>query len=172
MSPILEDRLALLAAQPLEYGAHSEGAGMCAMEAASWIAGEPWSDEPDCVCPTIGAFMRSWNDGLPNDAERDRLLKPFIPKVIGTKGSPALAEARGYLALDWLVRVYTPAWLELKPELRSHAQALRALEVLRDTPSVLAVWCPGPERRQGARTRGDARTHHGRMEADVSAHAA
>ncbi len=50
------------------------------MEAAAFIAGEPWSDHPACVCPVIAAFMRSWNDGL-SDKDRNRLLLPLIPKT-------------------------------------------------------------------------------------------
>ena len=51
---------------------------MCVMEAADYVAGEDWSDKTRCVCPVMGAFMRSWNDNAENNAERDRLLKPLI----------------------------------------------------------------------------------------------
>src|SRR3990167_10562700 len=81
----------------------------CAMEAAAYIAGEPWSDHPECVCPVIGAFMRAWNDGLPDD-ERTSLLLPLIPRTIGTRGSKPLEERRSLMAADWLVRTHTPAW--------------------------------------------------------------
>jgi hypothetical protein len=137
MTPLVLDRLVELERRSLQSGSHpSLTDGACALELVSYLAGEPWSDHPECVCPTLGVFFRGWNDGLPSDAERDRLLKPFLPRLIGTRGTPALAEARAYLALDWLVRVHTPAWLDLQPELQSHAQALRALEALRDAPSV------------------------------------
>ncbi len=83
---ILADRLARVA--ELKSGAHTanDGAAMCAMEAAAWVAGEPWSDHPECVCPVIGAFMRSWNDSLPDD-RRTALLLPLIPATIGTRGN-------------------------------------------------------------------------------------
>ena len=142
MSPLVEERLSALDTISLKSGGHeSLQDGACALELVSYLAGEPWSDHPECVCPTLGAFFRSWNDGLPN-ADRDRLLKPFLTRLIGTRGTPQLAEARGFMALDWLVRVHTPAWLDLRPELQSHAQALRALEALRDTPSVLSSRAP------------------------------
>lgn len=85
----------------LAHGSHkaSEGGAMCAMEAVAWIAGEPWSDHPECVDPVIGAFMRSWNDALP-DSERTTLLLPLIPKLIGTKGSAKLSERRAIMAGD------------------------------------------------------------------------
>jgi len=34
------------------------------------------------------------------------------------------------MALDWLIRVYTPAWLDLVPDLANHAEALRGLEMI------------------------------------------
>jgi hypothetical protein len=99
-------------------------AGACIMEAASYIAREPWSDHPECVCPVIGAFLRSWNDGLP-DAERTALLLPLLPKLPGTRNK-ALEERRSLMAADWLVRTHTPAWLELAG-LTAQAESLRAL---------------------------------------------
>ena len=110
----------------LASGDHLDESAMCAMEAAAYIAGEPWSDHPECVCPVLGAFMRSWNDGLPSDAERNRLLLPLIPRLIGTRGSPALEQRRATMAADWLVRVHTPAWLRLA-KLDTQAAALEAL---------------------------------------------
>src|SRR5438034_8417178 len=87
----------------------SEGA--CVMEVVSVLAGEKFGDHPKCVSPVIGAFLRSWNDGLA-DEPRQR-LKPYATKVVGTNTGPADDEVRAWLATDWLVRVQTPAWLEL-----------------------------------------------------------
>jgi hypothetical protein len=111
--------------------------GVCAMEAASYIAGEPWSDHPNCVCPVIGAFMRSWNDDLPDD-ERTVLLLPLVPRTVGTRGSDALANRRATMAADWMVRVHTPAWLRLAG-LTAQADALANLPEITDfaaTPSL------------------------------------
>jgi len=114
-------------------GAHEEReSGMCAMEAVAWLAGEPHSDRPQCACPVISAFMTSWNDALP-DAERDRLLKPLLAKIVDTRASRATEERRSYLALDWLIRVATPEWLALCPDLRFHAETLRGLAAIVDT---------------------------------------
>jgi len=109
----------------LAHGAHTpkEGA-MCAMEAAAYIAGEPWSDHPKCVSPVIAAFMRSWNDALP-DADRTRLLLPLIPDTIGTRTTGADEQTRAWMATDWIVRVQAPAWLRLAG-LTEHAQALES----------------------------------------------
>jgi hypothetical protein len=52
------------------------------------LANEPWSDHPQCTCPTITAFMIFWNDSLPSDKDRDRLLKPLLTDVNGCKRAP------------------------------------------------------------------------------------
>lgn len=118
--------LALIERTPLLSGGHDNfAAGCCAMELVSYIAGEPWSDRPECVCPVLGAFIRAWNDGLP-DHERDALLKPILPGLIGTRGSDALAERRSLMAADWLVRVRTPALLRAV-KLDAQADALASL---------------------------------------------
>ena len=43
------------------------------------------------------------------------------------RGDDATEERRALLACDWLVRVYSPAWLDLLPSLTPHAAALREL---------------------------------------------
>jgi hypothetical protein len=146
---IIEERLAELASISLKSGSHVPNHTFCVMEACSWVAGEPWSDHPECACPIIGAFLRSWNDSLPSDAERDRLLKPLIAKLVGTR-NPAVEEKRSLMAADWLIRVHTPTWLRLAglnkqadilaalPEITSMAQypSLRGpIEAIRDDAS-------------------------------------
>jgi len=140
MSPVLQDRLQKIMALSLSSGNHKDfERGACVMEAASYIAGEPWSDHPTCACPVITSFMIAWNDGLPSDAERDRLLKPLIEDVIDTRSTPAVEERRSYMALDWLIRVHTPKWLDLVPSLAPHAKALRDLEEIADMAGATAA---------------------------------
>jgi hypothetical protein len=104
--------------------------GACLLEAVSSVAGEPWSDHPVCVCPVLSTLLRSWNDNLP-DSERDTLLRPLIPRLIGTRGSQALEQRRAIMAADWLVRFHTPAWLRLAG-LTVHAEALASLPEITD----------------------------------------
>ena len=140
MSPVLQDRLQKIMALSLSSGSHADfEKGACVMEAAAYIAGEPWSDHPKCACPVITSFMIAWNDGLPSDAERDRLLKPLIEEVIDTKATLAVAKRRSYMALDWLIRVHTPKWLDLVPALATHAKALRDLEEIADLAGASAA---------------------------------
>ena len=87
------------------------GGDLCVMEAVAWIAGEPWSDSPSCASEVIGAFLRSWNDTLPDDDRQN--LKRYIPRLVGSAGTPEQEDARAWMSLDWLVRTYTPAWLRL-----------------------------------------------------------
>ena len=58
--------------------------GMCVMEAVSYIAGEEFSEHPECACPVVTAFMISLNDSL-RDEDRDRWIKPLIPSIIGSR---------------------------------------------------------------------------------------
>jgi hypothetical protein len=67
---------------------------------------------PECACPVISAFLRSWNDSLP-DGERDTLLRPLVIKLVGTRSTKKIEHRRSLMCADWLVRVQTPAWLRL-----------------------------------------------------------
>jgi hypothetical protein len=95
----------------LAYGTHATPEdGRCAMEWVSYLAGEPHSDEPACVSPVLRAYCTALNDGL-DDAPRQR-LRPYLARTIGT-ADDGLDETRSWMAMDWLIRVYTPAWLGL-----------------------------------------------------------
>ena len=126
-----ESRLASLPS--LSSGNHHPDSQMCVMEALAFVAAESWTDHPACCCPVIGAFCRSWNDALPSDADRDRLLKPLIPRLVGSRSTPAVEQRRAWLATDWLVRTCAPAWLTLVKDLEPHATALRGLPELIST---------------------------------------
>jgi hypothetical protein len=134
------DKEKLAGIPSLKSGNHQPTDGeMCVMEAVAYVAGEPWSDAPQCACPVITVFMVSWNDSLPNDAERDRLLKPLIPLIVGTRSTKEVEERRGYMALDWMIRVYTPKWLDMVPALHAHAKELRELEAIADMAGAKAA---------------------------------
>lgn len=112
----------------LAYGTHANPEdGRCAMEWVSHLAGEPHSDQPKCVSPVLRAICIALNDAL-DDEPRQR-LRPYLARTIGTAGD-GLDEARSWMAMDWLVRVYAPAWLaparldDAAGELRSLAPVL------------------------------------------------
>lgn len=81
MSAVIAERLHEVQRLQLGHGAHPSQEAMCVMEAVAYVAGEPWSDEPECASPTIATFLRTWNDSLPSDEERTRLLAPLIPRL-------------------------------------------------------------------------------------------
>ncbi len=109
----------------LSYGSHSSAVdGRCAMEWVSYLANERHSDKPVCVSPMLTEFCIRLNDSLP-DEQRQR-LRPYLARTIGTRGD-GLDEQRRWMCVDWLIREYTPTWLELVPDLRAHADALRSL---------------------------------------------
>ena len=124
-----EDRLAKIVR--LLPGSHDPNDDdMCIMEAVAYVTHKKWTDHPPCVCPVLGAFMRAWNDGLPDD-ERTDLLKPFIPRLINTRGSRALEQRRATMAADWLIRTHTVAWLRLA-KLDKQADLLASLPEITD----------------------------------------
>lgn len=120
----------------LDRGAHPRrGVCMCLLEAVAWYAGEEHGDAPGCVSPVLRTFGVRLSDALPDDRRQD--LKPLIPVLMGTAGD-GRDQARSYRALDWLVRVYTPIWLDLAG-LDPQAQALAGLAPLVDSSTAFAA---------------------------------
>ena len=117
----------------LAYGTHaSPQDGRCAMEWVSYLAGEPHSDQPTCVSPVLRAMCIALNDGL--DHEPRQRLRPYLTRTIGT-ANDGLDTTRGWMAMDWLTRVYTPAWLRLAG-LTESSEDLQAAAPVADTASL------------------------------------
>lgn len=68
-------------------GSHVAGGafGACIMEYASFIAGEEWSDSPQCVDRTLAKAARDVNDAMTDDLGRARLLE-LLPRLMATGG--------------------------------------------------------------------------------------
>ena len=115
----------------------------CFMEIEAYRAGRPWSDHDETASPVIAAFMRTWNDGLSSDQERARILSPFAGRVINSRADDAVENQRAYMALDWLIRTYTPAFLDLVESCHEHATALRALSEIADLATARAASATG-----------------------------
>jgi hypothetical protein len=152
---IIEERWKKFENWSLKAGGHSPDSTFCVMEAVAYVAGEDWSDHPKCACPIISAFLRSWNDGLPSDAERDRLLKSLIPRLVNTRSTKAIELKRGLMAADWLIRVHTPAWLRLAGLVKQaeNLEQLPEITAMRQFPSLKG---PIEAVRQDARAARDA----------------
>ncbi len=137
----------------LAAGGHeSRSDGLCLMEAVAWFANEPHSDHPQCTCPVLAQYGRGLNDILPVD-KRQRLV-PMIPLCVGTAGD-GHEVARAMLAVDWLIRTYTPAWLRLA-KLDADADALSALPPIDTEPDALAATAAINTARLNAAAAGDA----------------
>jgi hypothetical protein len=82
---------------------------------------------PPGVSPVLHVYGMRLNDCLPDDKRQQLawLLPNGASPLAGTAGD-GKDETRGYIALDWIVRTYLPAWLDLMPELATHARLLRA----------------------------------------------
>lgn len=135
MSNVTIDPKRLARVSRLAQGSHdvNDSDTYCLLEAVAWVAGEPWSDQPRCVCPTLSAFGRSFNDGIRDEQTRTELLVPFVARLVGTArpDDPTVAGRRSLMALDWLVRTHTPAWLRLAG-LHDEAESLVALDAIVD----------------------------------------
>src|SRR5262249_33011496 len=126
-----------LAVIELTHGKHaSRSHGMCVMEAAAWIAGREHTDHPPCISKPIGAFLRAWNDGL-DDSTRQQ-LKPYAWLSLGTAASADVERRRSWMAFDWLVHEFLPAWLEAA-QLIDDSVALRTLPEIHNAETLNAA---------------------------------
>jgi hypothetical protein len=111
----------------LSRGKHrSSRKGACFMEMASVLAGEKWSDHPQCTHPLLGELARLVND-CTSDAGRQELAV-LIPSVVGLTSDDVRTDAR--IAL----RAATAA-LPVAAEDRQNALAVAVI----NADSVLAV---------------------------------
>lgn len=77
----------------LSRGKHrSPRKGACFMEFASYLAGERWSDHPQCTHPLLAALARVVNDHTSDDGRQQ--LAPLIPSVIGLTSEDVQVDVR------------------------------------------------------------------------------
>ncbi len=115
-------------------GKHSSPAqGVCVMELASMLAGEPFTDRPACADPVIGGFLRAYNDTV--DRERRQDLYAVAAQVVGTAAGPAAERARAARCLAFAEAHRRP---RTRWGRRRHAPSL-AGHLGKDAPGVLAV---------------------------------
>lgn len=106
--------------------------GVCVMELASMLAGEPFTDHPRSVCRVLAAVLRACNDRF--DAETRQRLYRYAAEAVGTAGDARISDARvercaaaqrqragrGRLG-RWLRRSIVPPPEPLGPELEGFA---------------------------------------------------
>ena len=84
----------------LSQGKHSSPEeGVCVMELASMIAGEPFSDRPASVCPVIGSFLRAYNDSVSRTRRQD--LYAYAARVVGSRADAQVEKARAECLAAW-----------------------------------------------------------------------
>jgi hypothetical protein len=113
---------------------------LCVMQAVDYVTSGGTSDHPECASPVITKFLTRWNDSLPSDDDRARLLRPLIADVVGTRTTDADEMTRSWLAYDWMVRVQMATWLRLAPSLVPHADAVEALAPITSRETLDAAW--------------------------------
>jgi hypothetical protein len=116
-------------------GKHSSPAqGVCVMELASMLAGEPFSDRPACVDPVIGGFLRAYNDTVDRDRRQD--LYAVAARVVGTAAGEDVEQARAARCIAFAeAHRRRPRWAGNR---RRRPLALAA-HLGKDGPGVLAV---------------------------------
>ncbi len=104
----------------LSKGKHaSPEDGACVMELASMLAGERFGDHPDCVCPVIGSFLRTYNDFVDDDRRQD--LYAYAAEVVGSRAAPHVQWARAERLKSWATENLRRRWTRfmLPPRLRA-----------------------------------------------------
>jgi hypothetical protein len=69
------------------------------MELASMLAEEPFTDRPATISPVIGAFLRTYNDGLDDGRRQD--LYPLAALIVGTSAGRAVERERASRCLGF-----------------------------------------------------------------------
>jgi hypothetical protein len=81
-------------------GSHSSPReGVCAVELASLLGGEKFSDRPRCVCDVVAGFLRALNDRVAH-AERQELID-YAEQAVGSAASPHVTRMRRDICLLW-----------------------------------------------------------------------
>ncbi|GAB3075213.1 hypothetical protein [Pedococcus soli] len=139
--------------------------GACFMEMASYLAGERWSDHPECTHPLLASLARLVNDSL-TDHDRPRIVG-LIPDVVGITGTA--------LELDVAIAVRAgAAALPIAPLIRQNALAVGLLTCRRLAADLPTDGLPPAGRApatQGAGAQGDGATQGAEATRAVTGHA-
>jgi hypothetical protein len=136
-------------------GRHDSPArGACVIEVASMVAGERFTDHPRSVCPVIAAFLRAYNDLLP-EGEHDELYR-YAALVVGTAAPAAVRRERAQRILTWAglpagrgrLRIRLTTWdVVLAPAARAAVgidPRLRRARVAGLIDDLVAIGAPAP----------------------------
>jgi hypothetical protein len=79
---------------------------LCVMSLVALLAGERHTDRPSGACPVIATFAIKVNDGI--DCEARQTLKPFAPRIVGTRDG--LARGRAWVLVNGILGEVLPRW--------------------------------------------------------------
>jgi hypothetical protein len=156
---VIESRLAAVRGIPLSPGSHPEPpdehppGAFCAMEKWAYVTGQRWTDDPENCCPTIGGFLRRYNDTV-DQAGRDGVDVWAFENAdqIAATAHDGHRLARAFLAADWAVRTALPVSLDVagiptaaerfrrSPEIVDARSAQDSTEVVNDVRQDLPGW--------------------------------
>ncbi len=85
---------------------------------------EKFGDDHPSISRVVRAYAIALNDNW-SDEDRQK-LRPYTLRILGTKTTDADDLVRSWMAVDWLTRSYTPAWLRLA-SLTDEARVLESL---------------------------------------------
>jgi hypothetical protein len=106
--------------------------GVCVMELASMLAGDPFSDRPPSVCRVIAALLRSYNDRA---GTRRQDLYGYAAAVVGTAGSTMVERRRVDHCLSELAAQEAQMrWAGMRRILRHPVTVARLGKLLADDP--------------------------------------
>lgn len=87
----------------LSAGRHrSPQEGACTIELVSMLVDAPFSDNPACVCPSLAAFVRGYNDHI--DDRRRQDLIALAPDLVDSRGDAALTDDHAFRCIDFAAR--------------------------------------------------------------------
>ena len=97
------------------------------------------TDELDCVCPVIRAFLIRINDNAiwSDDLHRTNVLLPLIPRIVGTN-NPKLLLKRMFFLVNWSVKIIAPLILRWQ-NFENRAEILESLKDIVDYESASAA---------------------------------
>ena len=112
MTTINPDVLAQLEASDLAHGSHGStfDGQACSMEWVALLADEGMTDAPQCASPVLARYTIRLNDQW--DHEKRQLLKPYLPRMVGT-GNDGKDALREQIASEWLTGRLLGPWLDL-----------------------------------------------------------
>jgi hypothetical protein len=111
----------------LRWSHDSPEEGLCPMEMVSFLEGLAHTDEPDCTCKVITAYVHRVNDMLGDDRQR---LIPYLSRLVGTVSEEHQAD-RVEIVLRFTLSTLVPLAVDCK-RYRRCAPALAAFNAARD----------------------------------------